>query len=369
MSYSLPAPTIQSRALRWAALGTFLFLAMGLLLLLMGAQAGLPGLILGMIMAILPVPIYVALALWLDRMEPEPPHLLAIAFGWGATIAVLAAVIFQLVTGGVVEVVAGANFAKTYGTIIAAPFSEEIAKGLFLFILFFVRKDEFDGILDGITYAAMVALGFAMVENIGYYGSALKNGVGAVALTGILRGIFSPFAHPLFTSMTGIGLGWARQTGNPLVKALAPIIGLLLAMFLHFTWNRSAGSGDTLLGTYFLFMVPVFFGVLVLVYFSLKQEQGILRQWLQPEVQTGLVAPQELDMLCTVSGRNWMLNIASQRGGKPNREVCKQFQQNLSELAFHRNRVARGVVPSDVSTELLESAYVQHLRELRSRLI
>ena len=79
----LPAPTVRSRALRWAALGTFLFLAMGLLLLLMGAQAGLAGLILGIIMAILPVPIYIALALWLDRMEPEPPQLLALAFGWG----------------------------------------------------------------------------------------------------------------------------------------------------------------------------------------------------------------------------------------------------------------------------------------------
>jgi RsiW-degrading membrane proteinase PrsW (M82 family) len=362
----LPAPTVRSRALRWAALGTFLFLAMGLLLLLMGEQSGLAGLILGILMAVLPVPIYIALALWLDRMEPEPPQLLALAFGWGATIAVLLAIIFQLVTGGVVGAILGESAAKTYGTIVAAPFSEEIAKGLFLFLLFFLRKDEFDGIVDGIIYATMTALGFAMVENIGYYGDELRNGVGAVALTGIVRGIFSPFAHPLFTSMTGIGLGWARQSDNPMVKTFAPVTGLGLAMFLHFTWNYSARSGSNLIGTYFTFMVPVFFGVLLLVYLSLRREQAILREKLGPEVQSGLLTPEELALLCTVTGRA-LLRTAAQRGGKEARDACNRFQQTLSELAFHRSRVERGIVPADAAAELLESAYEQHLQELRRR--
>ena len=31
------------------------------------------GFVLGALLAVFPVPIYVALALWLDRFEPEPP--------------------------------------------------------------------------------------------------------------------------------------------------------------------------------------------------------------------------------------------------------------------------------------------------------
>jgi RsiW-degrading membrane proteinase PrsW (M82 family) len=41
---------------------------------------------------------------------------------------------------------------------------------LILVVLFLWKKDEFDGIIDGIVYAGMVGLGFAMTENILYYG-------------------------------------------------------------------------------------------------------------------------------------------------------------------------------------------------------
>ena len=37
--------------------------------------------------------------------------------------------------------------------------------------------------------------------------------------TVIVRGFFAPFSHPLFTSLTGIGLGLARQSNNLAVKA------------------------------------------------------------------------------------------------------------------------------------------------------
>ena len=104
-------------------------------------------------------------------------------------------------------------------------------------IFFLWKRDEFDNVLDGIIYAAMAGLGFAMTENVLYYGKALATGgLGASLFTFILRGVVSPFAHPLFTSMTGIGLGIARQSrkGSPL-KWLAPIGGICLAMFLHFS--------------------------------------------------------------------------------------------------------------------------------------
>src|SRR5439155_9310832 len=65
------------------------------------------------------------------------------------------------------------------------------------------------------------SLGFAMTENVKYYGVAVAehNAVGVF----IVRGLFSPFAHPLFTGMTGVGLGLAAQSDRRAVKFVAPV--------------------------------------------------------------------------------------------------------------------------------------------------
>src|SRR5262249_41906127 len=158
--------------------------------------------------------------------------------------------------------IAGEGAGEAFAAVISAPIVEESGKALILFIFFFWKKDEFDGVIDGVVYASLAALGFAMSENILYYGKAAAAG-GGEALTAsiILRGFFAPFSHPLFTSLTGIGLGLARQTKNLGIKIIAPIIGLLMAMLMHSIWNASAvlGGGVIFLLTYILVMVPAFF--------------------------------------------------------------------------------------------------------------
>src|SRR6266480_3413725 len=65
------------------------------ILLLIGAETGPLELIIGLICATLPVPIYVMLLLWIDRYEAEPLWMLATAFFWGALVAVFVAFIFN----------------------------------------------------------------------------------------------------------------------------------------------------------------------------------------------------------------------------------------------------------------------------------
>src|SRR5450432_504316 len=78
-------------------------LLLGLLvLLLIGFDTGPVGLLVGMICATIPVPIYVTLVLWIDRYEAEPLWLLATAFCWGAMVAVFIA--YVLNTGVVIGV-------------------------------------------------------------------------------------------------------------------------------------------------------------------------------------------------------------------------------------------------------------------------
>jgi RsiW-degrading membrane proteinase PrsW (M82 family) len=148
---------------------------------------------------------------------------------------------------------------------------EESAKGSAILLLFVFRRRDFTGIVDGVVIAGLTATGFAFTENILYLGSAFgedqaygTDGVSTTAATFFVRVVMTPFAHPLFTSVTGIGFAIAAI--SPPGKArrwLAPLGGWLLAMVLHGTWNGSASlSPIGFLGVYATIMIPLF-GLLV----------------------------------------------------------------------------------------------------------
>ena len=82
--------------------------------------------------------------------------------------------------------------AATFG----APLVEETLKGAVLIGLLWRRRAELDGPANGVIYAAMVGLGFAMIENVGYYVNALvspeRGGIDLLGYTFVLRGVVSP---------------------------------------------------------------------------------------------------------------------------------------------------------------------------------
>ena len=109
-----------------------------LVLLLIGVETGPVALLIGIVSATLPVPIYLGLVLWIDRYEAEPVWMLATAFFWGALVAVFFAYVIN--TAGSVAVALMTNdarAARTFGAVISAPIVEESAKALILFIFFF----------------------------------------------------------------------------------------------------------------------------------------------------------------------------------------------------------------------------------------
>ena len=64
-------------------------------LLVLAWDLGPVGFALGAALAVVPVPVYVMLALWLDRFEPEPARTLAQTFAWGATVAFFLSLVFN----------------------------------------------------------------------------------------------------------------------------------------------------------------------------------------------------------------------------------------------------------------------------------
>lgn len=368
-----PGPSAHRGALKLVLSITAVLVALllGLLvLLLIGVETGPAGLLIGIISATLPVPLYLMLVLWIDRYESEPLWMLATAFFWGALIAVFIAFIFNTASTVMVAVLTdSAEAAQAFGAVVSAPIVEEIAKALILFIFFFARKDEFDGVVDGVVYAGMVGLGFAMTENIQYYGKAgFAGGSDALTMVFILRGTLAPFSHPLFTSLTGVGLGLARQSRNTLVKLITPVVGLLAAIVMHAIWNGSVVvfGGLGFLFTYLVIMVPAFVIVLIVIILALRREGQLVREFLYPDFRGGLFTQQEYDRLCNIRGRMGASYNAFSRGGVGSWREARRLNQMASELAFHRCRIARGVSTKDAQQR--EAAYQRALQELVSRL-
>jgi protease PrsW len=319
----------------------FLFAAL-VLVVYYGATLGVVTTVLAVLLAVLPLGIVIPTFLWLDRFEAEPARYLVVAFLWGALVAALIAGIFNT----------GANIAFQSATgnpdeamlataIFSAPLVEEASKGLLVLLIWWFRRREFDGITDGMVYAGIVAAGFAFTENIQYLGLAYQHG-GGQALTGtfIARCLFTPFAHPIFTVMTGIGIGIAASTRSRVLKVLAPIGGYLLAAMLHALWNLGAiTGGQGMVATYIVVEVPIFLGFLVLVAWVRRREGRLIGRYLSPYADAGWLAPSEVTMLSTMSGRRAARMWAKAHGGRATLRAMESFQDASSELALLRARM------------------------------
>lgn len=352
-------------------LAALVALLLGLIVLvLIGFETGPLALLIGLVSATVPVPLYLVLVLWIDRYEAEPGWMLATAFFWGALVATFFAFLINTASHVAVQLMTdSARAGQTFGAVISAPIVEESAKALILFIFFFWKKDEFDGVIDGIVYAAMVGLGFAMTENIQYYGKAvMEHGGGGLTFVFILRGALAPFSHPMFTSLTGIGLGLSRQSRNTAVKWITPILGLLAAISMHSIWNGSGVifGGIAFFLTYVVIMIPAFLLMLVVIILALRREGQIVREHLITDYQAGLLTQQEYNQLCTIRGRMGTSFNAFSRGGFGHWQAARQLNQTASELAFHRSRVARGIAVANARER--EAAYRLALQDLLRRL-
>ncbi|MBC7798543.1 MAG: PrsW family intramembrane metalloprotease [Pyrinomonadaceae bacterium] len=267
-------------------------------------ELGLPIALMATIIAFAPAVIYVLPLLWLDRYDPEPPVALALCFAWGALVATF--------TSLIVNTIFAAIFGEVAGAIVSAPIVEEGAKGLGVLLLLIFWRRDFDGIVDGIVYGGVIALGFATVENVLYYGRTLSEiGVGGLLVVFVLRGILSPFAHVIFTSMTGIGCGIARESHNKVLRILMPLVGYIAAVTLHAIWNTLAsigGLGGFLVG-YIILEIPFFLIFLGFAVYLMRRENKILNQTLAVEVAKGVISEEQKNIATSAfRSLNWMFS-------------------------------------------------------------
>ncbi len=314
------------------------------------AFSGAPAItLLATVLAAVPVVPLVLCYLWLDRYEPEPKRLLGLGLLWGAFVATGSAILIGGIGGLVVPITEAASLA------VVAPVTEEASKGFFLLLLLWWRRAEIDGVLDGIVYAGMVGIGFAFTENILYLASAYNGsddmgpgGVVGITTTFVLRCLLSPFAHPLFTAFTGIGIGIAVTSRRRSLRVVAPIAGYGVAVLAHGLWNGSTIYGATgFFGVYLVLMVPAFAGLVTLGVWARRSESRMLHAALSDAAGRGLIPATDIGWVVDLRARRAARTHARAQGGAAGAAAMRDYQQALVELGFLHHRLLRGTAPAD----------------------
>jgi hypothetical protein len=180
----------------------------------------------------------------------------------------------------------------------------------------------------------------------------------------VVRGIFSPFAHPLFTAFIGVGVGYAVVSRSA-TRWLAPLVGYALAVAAHAAWNGSAffGGGQFFLLTYVFAMVPAFLVVVGFAVWARKREAAMLTRSLGDAATRGFLGQAEVPWLVRLPARRACRKYARAVGGPAGEQVMKEYQQQAVELGFLHDRYLRGTAPADFAAR--GTAMVQRMQALR----
>ncbi|WP_344565597.1 PrsW family glutamic-type intramembrane protease [Streptomyces axinellae] len=366
------------RTLRGAALIVLLALCGLMILALVREQTGTQGLLVGFGLALFPVPLLLTAFRWLSATLPAPWRTHLFAFAWGACAATLVAILANgfatdwLASSVVVD---SPKEADTLGSTVIAPIVEESTKAVAIVLLFLFRRRHLDSVVSGIAAAGITATGFAFTENILYLGTAYGEDSlldpqslsgSATAATFFIRIVLAPFAHPLFTSFTGIAFGMvaAMPRRRRVLRWVVPCVGLFTAALLHAIWNGSASFQNlTFIAVYALFMIPVFAALTWLAIWSRQHELKVVHTTLSAYAAAGWFSEPEPWALSSMRARSMARAMARRSHGPEAARTLAGYQHDATALALLRSRADNGATAPDFAAR--EHALLQRLRTAR----
>jgi RsiW-degrading membrane proteinase PrsW (M82 family) len=349
----------------WLYLALLLLCGAGILLLQLSylAVAPIGWLLSWLLMLVYIVPV-VLVVRWLDPYEREPRSLLIGAFLWGGVIATMFASFANYTWGTVVARVGGPDFASEWSAALTAPVVEELYKVLGVIVLYLIARAEFDDLMDGFVYGALVGLGFAVVEDVDYFISVFGGSVGGVLEGFYVRVIASGlFGHVLYTGLSGIGVAYfvTRRGVQPLGRRLAVFVGLLgLAMLAHFVWN-SPLFWDTLPLPLAAAVkgLPFLIALVILLRLARRRENRWLAAALESEVGGPGLLREEYQSLGDWRSRRRVRKAVGAAAGRDAQRLEGRLQHEQLALAMMASRTANQADP-DVQRQ---RGRIQQLRD------
>lgn len=290
---------------------------------------------LGLAAGLAPLPVLLGVVLAVDQLAQKPRLHLAFAFAWGAGTALVASVV---VTG----------WLAPDGLAVLTPAVEEVAKGAVLGWLLWRRKGAITTLTDGIVYAAMAGLGFATVESAGHHLAVFaRGGQGDLLHAFVQHGLGSGIAHPLWSALLGLGVGYAAVSRTRTSVLIVPLYGAA-AVLLHSLWNHailSAPTGHAPVAGERAVSVACAAAVIVLAGAITAEHRGLVAaigRHLPRYQPTGLVTPRDIAMLSSPHGRWQALHHARRLGAGP---AMAAYQRAATELVLLSRQAERGAAP------------------------
>lgn len=301
---------------------------------------------------------YIIIVRALDRFDPEPLYALLAVFAWGGIAACGFSAVLNDLAGDALSIWFGEARSEWVSTVIVAPVVEEFWKGVGIWGVFYFLRHEFDGVIDGLIYATFVGLGFATIENVLYYAHAGIVSDERLASTVLIRGVFFPWGHPVYSAMIGITLGLRREHKKGFAR-VAPFFGYLLAVLLHSLWNLSTmllATREPSMVRLVMSSLPLWFA-LVFAYIGLfihvaSRRSRMLRKYLTSEIRFGYLNESEVETVCSLWGAMRM----QRRYGKAGKMFVRTVGR-LGQMKWHADRAER------IAVESLSPLFIQPLRD------
>ena len=302
----------------------------------------------------------VALAIyWLDLFEREPKLLLAAAVIWGGVIATSLAAYANEAWLSVLGKLASPELTSQWGAAIVGPGVEETLKLMGVVTLFLIASSEFDGVMDGFVYGAMVGLGFTVVEDVSYFINAVAAVPGLVDQSGPVLDTFlirvvggGLYGHVLFTGLTGTGFAYlVTRRETPLPRRLIGAgLCVVAGVSAHVVWNspwmesilETTGGANpsvaqwveygTLKGAPFLILL----GILVVL--ATRSEEANFRSVIAGEPDPAVVTDEEVRSLRSLWARRTARTAAGRQRGPAARRLTGRLQAAQIEYGMIRSK-------------------------------
>jgi RsiW-degrading membrane proteinase PrsW (M82 family) len=255
--------------------------------------------------------IYAALFWWftqhIDHCAKLPAKLMVVAFLWGGFAATwtMAANANDAILALYAKVF-GQVWALNWGAGLAAPFTEETAKGSGLLLMIALAPRQVRTAFDGFILGAFIGLGFQIIEDIVYAMTSAAsqfgaNQIGASIGTIALRMMSGVAAHIVYSAIFCAGLIYLlgrpaepRRVGRGLV-----LMGI--AMLLHGIWDSLASTAGpsalTLVGLLIAVIVIALVIVVGIYELTVTRERDFMREVMTPEAARNAITTAELDAM------------------------------------------------------------------------
>ena len=281
--------------------------------------------------------LFLFLIKWLNFFETHRPRLVFIALAWGA----IAVELSYLVDHPLVPIF-GRPFVGTH----TAPVVEEILKSLVL--LFLVRRADHTHFVDSAIYGFAAGIGFAVAENMLYL-SRFDADTGRIIA--ILRAFSSAMMHGGTTALVGIAIG-----GFPFTRALNPwlawVLGLVVAIACHMTYNNIAFRTSGAAGSFTLFAVA--FAIMMLVAAAILW--GLHRERRRLRVSLGMksgVSKGEAKLIQRIDDLDDLLAPVESHFGERKREQVANVLLLAAQLGMKQDLIRKTKDP-ELRAELAE---------------